>query len=215
MRRLAVVVVAVVVVCLGAFLLVSRPADPAPPPSARPAGAPADLAPGEMWLADMELGSADVLTADGRLRDVRISARDVVLGGADGLRAGEMDVEAVVPFEVVAEQVGSGTAIAAAPRGQARVTRTVTLVGRSVDLSATGTVRAENGQVAMVPTSVDVGGPGWLADAVGDVAARFVTIRHDVEGLPPDLTLDDVAVTGDGFAVQLSGTDVVLGGTGR
>lgn len=212
LRAVGAAVLALVAVVAVLFALVSRPAS-APPrtgPAPAPGGAPQEVAAGELWLAEMTLDSPDVLTDEARLRDVRMQATDVLLSG-DGLRAGTLTVDAVVPFGVVAEQLGPGTTIEAADGGQARIRRTVTLLGRAVDLSATGTVRADDGLVVVEPTSVDVGGPSWLADAVGSVAARLVTIREPVEGLPPDLALQDVSVRPDGFAVRLAGQDVLLG----
>ncbi|UER54113.1 LmeA family phospholipid-binding protein [Kineosporiaceae bacterium SCSIO 59966] len=220
-----VLLLAVVVAAGVLFWSVSRPADdaasdagpaddagspaaaPAPPP---PPGAPEDLAAGDLWLDEMTLRSSDVLAADGRLRDLSLEADDVLLGSG-GVRAGVVVADAVVPFEVVADQVGPGTAVSAAASGEVRVERTVTLLGRQVDVVATGTVRAEDGEVVVVPTAVDVGGPDWLADLLGELAAAATTIRQPVQGLPEELVLQTVEVTDGGFAVHLTGEDVPLG----
>ncbi|MFP5334799.1 MAG: LmeA family phospholipid-binding protein [Actinomycetes bacterium] len=208
------VVAAALVVALAVLLVaVSRPASDAPgatpAPGERPTAAPADVAPGELWLADMDLEASDVLTENGRLHDVRMRAGDVLLG-EQGLVAGSLTVDAVVPFDVVAAQVGPGTTLA--PAGERlRITRTVTLLGRAVDLSATATVRAQDGLVVAEPASVDVGGPAWLEEALGSAAARLVTVRQPVEGLPPSLVLQRVSVTEQGFAAHLEGRDVALG----
>jgi hypothetical protein len=169
------------------------------------------LADGELWFAEMDVTGAHALTSQARLQDVRMTATGVLMG-ADGMRAGAMTVDALVPFAVVAEQVGPGVTVSAAGDDEARVIRTVEVLGQPVHLSATGTVTADGGRVLVEPTAVEVGAPAWLEQALGDAARRLVTVRHELTGLPEDLELRRVTVVSEGFAVHLSGRDVDLGG---
>ncbi|WP_035771555.1 hypothetical protein, partial [Arthrobacter sp. Br18] len=126
-------------------------AAPVPSPTAgdeRPPGAepPADLGEDEVWLADLELDAGTVVTAGSTLRDVRAVGQDVVTG-PDGLVAARLAVEATVPFEVVADELGTGTAVRAADGGQAMVVRTVEALGRELRVVATGTVEVEAGRL--------------------------------------------------------------------
>ncbi|MFC6851507.1 LmeA family phospholipid-binding protein [Aquipuribacter hungaricus] len=133
-----------------------------------------------------------------------------VLTGADGIRAGSLDVEATVPFEVVAAQIGPGTTITAAEDGQATVTRDVRALGRALEVQATGTVEVVRGRLVVEPRSVDVEGLSFLSSTLAAAARELVTIEQDVEGLPPGLVLREVTVTDDGFRARLDGEDVLV-----
>ncbi len=175
-------------------------------PEAEP---PADLREDEVWLADLELDAGTVVTAGSTLRDVRAVGQGIV-AGPDGLVATRLTVDATVPFDVVADELGGGTVVRAADDGQAMVVRTVEALGRELGVTATGTVEVEAGRLVMEPRSIDIGGPDFLSDGIAAVVRRFVTIEHDIEGLPEGLVLQDVAVQGDGFRANLRGEDVTL-----
>ena len=192
-------------------LVLSVPQDeppPSPPPMAIP-GAPSRLEPGQTYLSDVVLDSAAVLTADGPLADVRATGRDVSLSD-DGLTAGSLTIDAVLPFAAAAAQVGDGVVLYAAGSGRAGLRRTVTLLGRDVPVTATGTVRAEDGLLVIEPESVDLGGPELLDDAASAAVRRLVTVRQQVEGLPQGMRLTRVEVMAGGFRVHLEGRRISL-----
>ena len=176
------------------------------PPSAVP---PAELREDAVWLSDVALDAGTVVMAGSMLRDVRAIGQDLVTG-PEGLTAARLSVDATVPFDVVANELGNGTVVRAADGGQAMVVRTVEALGRELRVTATGTVEVEAGRLVVEPRSIDIGGPDFLSDAVGAVVRRLVTIEHDIEGLPEGLVLRDVAVQSDGFRANLSGEDVKL-----
>jgi hypothetical protein len=184
----------------------STPLEAGRPPAAEP---PADLREDEVWLADLVMDAGTVVTAGSTLRDVRAVGQDVVTG-PEGLVAGQLAVDATVPFEVVANQLGNGTEVRSADGGQATVVRTVTILGRELRVTATGTVEAQAGKLVVEPRSIDLGGPDFLSDATAAVVRTFVTIEHEIEGLPEGLVLQDVAVQGDGFRANLRGEDIKL-----
>jgi hypothetical protein len=180
------------------------------PPAAAPGGLepPGDLAADESWLADVVLDAGEVVTPDSRLRDVRAVGRDVRSGPA-GARAGTLEVDATVPFEVVAGQLGGGIVVRRAG-SRAQVVRTLDVAGRQLRVVATGDVTVEDGRLVVEPRSIDVGGPDLLASRLADLARRLVTIEQDVEGLPEGLVLQRVTVQDDGFRARLEGEDVRL-----
>ncbi|WP_380166802.1 LmeA family phospholipid-binding protein [Jannaschia sp. R86511] len=219
---LAAVAVVVLLALVGFAWWVSDPAPAtgAAPENTDPGGsglgagspdAPDELAVGETWLGDLVLDAGTVLTTDATLRDLAASGQDVRTGPA-GTLAGRLEVQATVPFEVVAQELGPGTTVGAAEAGEASVTRDVEVAGRVVTVVATGTVGVERGLVVVVPRTVDIGGPTFLAAAVGAAARELVTIEQEVEGLPDGLVLREVEVRDDGFRVRLDGEDVRHGG---
>ncbi len=199
-----------------AFVVVSRPsgsdAEVAPSPTGPvPSGeAPIDLGPDETWLGDIDLRTSELVAPDAALLDV-VATGQGIRSGPDGILAASLDVEATLPFAAVAEQLGEGASLAA-DGDRAELRRSVTVLGRTVDVRATGTVRAENGLIVVEPQQIDVGGPDFLADAAGAAVRELVTIREPVEGVPEGLVLREVTVQDDGFRARLDGTDVRLGG---
>ncbi len=178
---------------------------PASPDSEPPAG----LGPDDVWLADIALDAGTVVADGSTLRDVQAIGRDVV-AAQDGLVAGQLTVDATVPFDVIASELGGGSVVSAADDGQARVVRTVEFLGRELEVTATGTVEVRGGLLVVEPRSIDFGGPDFLSDATAAVVRQFVTIEHAIEGLPEGLVLQNVTVQDDGFRANLRGEDVRL-----
>jgi LmeA-like phospholipid-binding len=187
---------------------------PTPTASDSPSGTssppPADLADDETWLGAVELRGEDVVSADAELDDV-VATGSGVRFSETGLRADRLDLDATVPFETVATQVGEDVRLYDAGDGLAGIERQVTVLGRDITVSAEGTVTAEGGQLLIEPETVDLGGPAFLDSAVSSLARTLVTIRQPVPGVPEGMALTDVTVTDAGFAVSLSGTDVSIG----
>lgn len=171
---------------------------------------PDDLAADETWLGSVELRSEDVVSADAELADV-VATGSGVRFSPEGLRADRLDLDATVPYETVAAQVGEDVRIFDAGGGLAGIERQVTVLGRDVSVSATGTVTADGGQLLIEPETVDLGGPSFLDSAASALARTLVTIREDVPGVPAGMALTDIEVTDAGFAASLSGTDVTIG----
>ena len=218
--RVAGAVTMLVVLVLGsvvAWWLLTEPAGETDQGSAPPDGTtappvlrpPADLGTDEVWLGDLRLRSGTVVTADSQLRDVRATGRDVVTG-PDGLVAARVAVRATVPFHVVAAGLGDDTVVRPAGGGEAQVLRTVEVLGRELEVAATGTVDVQGGRLVVEPRSIDLGGPALLSEAIAAVVRELVTITHDIEGLPAGLVLEQVVVRNDGFRARLRGEDVRL-----
>lgn len=170
---------------------------------------PEDLAEDEVWFAELELDAWTLVTADAELRDVEAVGQDVVTS-PEAVVAARVRVEATVPFEVVATELGDGVELTSAQDGRARVVRTVEVQGRELAVTATGTVDVVDGRLVVEPSSIDVGELEVLSDEAADVVRRLVTVEHAVEGLPEGLVLTDVVVQGDGFRATLHGEDVEI-----
>ena len=123
---------------------------------------------------------------------------------------GTLALDATLPFDVAATQIGEGITLTDAGGGLVGIERSADILGQNVRIAATGRVRAEGGDLVIEPESVDLGGPAVLDDLLGFAARTLVTIRHTIDGLPAGLRLTDVSVSATGFAAHLDGTDVVL-----
>lgn len=181
-------------------------------PSRVPTGAlvpPEDLGDDQVWLGNVSLTSSTLIAAATPLHDVRGSGREV-RSTEDGITAGWVRLTGTVPFPVVAEEMGSGTVLERVSNEQVRVRRDVELMGRRLDVIAEGTVRAVDGQLVMQPTRISIPDAGFLDGVLTNVARAFVTIEHDIEGLPEGLVVQHVDIGRDGFRATLEGTDVVI-----
>ncbi|MFL6170425.1 MAG: LmeA family phospholipid-binding protein [Ornithinibacter sp.] len=185
-------------------------ASPRPTGSTTVAQQPTDLTEDETWLGAVDLRSQDVVSAKGDLVDV-VAKGSGVRFSQQGLKAQALDIDATIPFDTVAKQVGADVTVYDAGNGKTGVERTVTLLGRDLTLKATGTVTADGGQLLIQPETVDLGGPSFLDSAASSLARGLATIRQDVAGVPPGMSLDEVQVTPQGFDARLSGTDVTVG----
>ncbi|RPF28343.1 DUF2993 family protein [Georgenia muralis] len=185
------------------------PAPPAPGAGSPPTGPPADLGEDEVWLGDLTLDAGAVTAAGSTFLDVTAVGRDVVTSD-EQIVAARLTLEATVPFDVVAAELGEGTTLREADGGQASVVRTVEVLGRELPVVATGTVEVEDGRLVVEPRSIDVGGPSFLSGALAALVRELVTIEHELEGLPEGLVLRDVTVQDDGFRALLRGEDVEL-----
>jgi hypothetical protein len=155
-------------------------------------------------------GSGGVLTSpEGRVEDLRLSARDVVVEGST-MTMGSATVDGVVPFDLVAEEIGPDARVSATGDGRARLVRSIEVLGRRIPVSATGRVDAVDGAVVVEPVSIEIGGPQWFEGLLARTAGRLLSLRHEVEGLPEGLQLERASVADDGIRVHLSGEDVVL-----
>lgn len=176
--------------------------------SAQPA-APTNLGKGDTWLGDVRLTSNQVVTGDGGLRDVSAVGSGVTLTDK-GLRATRLDIDAALPFATASSQIGGGVTLFAAADGRAGLRRQVSVLGRDVEVRATGAVRAEGGQLVITPETIDLDGPDWLDSAASSLVRQLVTIRHTVEGVPEGMALTSVSVQADGFRAHLRGDDVTI-----
>ena len=214
---IAVLVLAALLVV--ALLAATRSASSAAPDASPPAEAsgvgsagepaPGDLADGDLWLDGLTLDADTLTTPDGTLRDVVVTGAGVRTG-ASGLVAGQLAVDATVPFALVAGQIGPDVRVGpvAGSPDQAAVHRSFEGLGRVLDVEATGTVSVVAGRLVVEPRTIDIGGPAFLADVFGALARELVTIEHEIEGVPDGLVLQGVTVQRDGFRAALRGTDV-------
>jgi hypothetical protein len=169
-----------------------------------------------------------VVTADaveragtGRLEDVRLTGTDVRLDDLAVPVAGELAVDAVVPFAQVAAALGAEVEIVAGQAGSAIVRRPAEVLGQQVEVSADVEVGVEEGRIAVRPLGVTVDTPGTAGDLLGaellarDEALRerlfdLVRVDYALPELPGGLLLEQVSVGDGGFEVRLTGTDVPL-----
>ncbi|MGY1825363.1 MULTISPECIES: LmeA family phospholipid-binding protein [unclassified Blastococcus] len=183
---------------------------------------------------EVEVGGFPFLTqaVGGRYEEIRISLTADVLGQPEGtradvtlrgvhvalsaLRAGtveEVPVEriegtATLSYALLARELGGDTVLEREGDGL-RITRTVEALGRSVPLTAAGTVSLDGDELVIDvdrASGVGVDLPGVLVDRATDL----LDLRYPVE-LPYGLRLTDVTPREGGVAVRAVAEDAVIG----
>lgn len=213
----AVAMLLLIVVALGVtWWWITDPSDdaaPAPSASATPMDwpslAPKDLGPSEIWVGNAEVSIDDVVLPDTPLQDVTARAFGA-RSNADGLVVAGLDASGTVSFSRVERELGPRAKLHNADGGRVSVERTEEVGGRLLRVVATGEVSVRDGKVHVNPTAIDIGGPRFLAEQLGDLAREWVTIEFPIDGLPPNLELTEVDVVPGGFRARLQGLDVVL-----
>lgn len=195
---------------------ITDPADDATPvpdaPSAMPTfptGAPSDLTGEDIWVGNADVTIDDVVLPDTPLTDVEARAFGA-RSNAEGLVVAGVDASGTVPFSRVERELGPRSKLHNADGGRVSVERTEEVGGRLLRVVATGEVSVRDGKVHVNPTAIDIGGPRFLAEQLGDLAREWVTIEFPIDGLPPNLELTEVHVVPGGFRARLQGLDVVL-----
>ncbi len=161
-------------------------------------------------LTGADLGQPEVTRADVSLRGVRVALSDVLSGSVREVPVERVDGTATLSYELLADQLGPGTTLARDGDGL-RVGTTVEVAGRTVPLSATGTVRLD-GDTLVVDvedaTTAGVDVPGAFLDQVSDA----LDLRYGIPPLPFGLQVTGVAPADDGVRVRVEATDTVLRG---
>ena len=119
-----------------------------------------------------------------------------------------IDGTATLAYDLLAAELGSDATVAREGDGL-RITRTVEVLGRTLPVTAAGTVVLEGDQLVVdveeaAGAGVDI--PDFLVDRVSDL----LDLRYTVPELPFGLQVTGVTPADDGVRVRVEATDTVL-----
>ena len=157
-----------------------------------------------------ELGQPAGTRADIELHGVRVPLSSVVSGSVDRVPVDRIDWTATLSYALLSAQLG-GDAALRAEGDRLRITKTVDVLGRTIPLTATGTVTLEGNQLVIDVTKAAGAGvdlPGFLVSRASDL----LDLRYDVPALPFGLKLTGVAPAAHGVDITVAATDAVLTG---
>lgn len=197
---------------LVAFVVMTRPLDDLPTPDPGPSTtaaaeptAPTDLAEGEAWVPGAEVTAPRVLLGEGQdLRRVTARATETRLASDGSIRVRHLDVDGLVPYSVVENEVGRGIRLAPGEDGLVRVSMPVGVFGRGLTISVLARVQADGERIAVTPVRIVGGG------LFGDALSQLPAIRQKIPHLPPGMRVTDVRVEDGGFRIHAVGDDVSL-----
>jgi hypothetical protein len=159
-------------------------------------------------LTAEELGQPQGTRADVTLRGVEVPLSSVLSGSVREVPVQRVDGTATLSYALLSAQLGGDTTLRREGDGL-RITRTVDVLGRTLPLTATGTVTLEGNDLVVDVEDASGAGvevPGFLVDR----AADLLDLRYPIPALPFGLQLTDVTAADDGVDVRVQATDTVL-----
>ena len=159
-------------------------------------------------LTAAQLGQPEGTRADVVLRGVRVPLSSVFSGDVQEVPVERIDGTATLSYDLLSAQLGGDTTLRREGDGL-RITRTVEVLGRTLPLTAAGTVALDGDDVVVDVEDASGAGvevPGFLVDRVADL----LDLRYAVPALPFGLQLAGLSVADDGVVVRVEATDTVL-----
>ncbi|MGY1801900.1 DUF2993 domain-containing protein [Blastococcus sp. SYSU D00922] len=159
-------------------------------------------------LTAEQLGQPEGTRADVVLRGVQVPLSSIFSGTVQEVPVERIDGTATLSYELLSAQLGGDTTLRREGDGL-RITKTVEVLGRTIPLTAAGTVTLDGDAVVVDVENASGAGmdvPGFLVDRVADL----LDLRYAVPALPFGLQLTGLTVADDGVVVRVEATDTVL-----
>jgi hypothetical protein len=157
-----------------------------------------------------ELGQPAGTRADVALHGVHVPLSSVLSGSVDRVPVDRIDGTATLSYALLAAKLGGDTTLR--PEGTGlRVTKTVELLGKTIPLTAAGTVTLHGNQLVLDVSKAAGAGvdlPGFLVSR----ASNLLDLRYDLPALPFGLHVTALTLASDGVHLTLAATGAVLGG---
>jgi hypothetical protein len=161
-------------------------------------------------LTAADLGQPAGTRADVRLQGVHVPLSSVLSGSVHEVPVDRIEGTATLSYSLLAAQLGGDTTLRQEGDGL-RITKTVEVLGRTLPLTAVGTVTLDGNDLVVdvqkaSGAGVDV--PGFLVDRV----SHLLDIRYTVPELPFGLQLTSVEPGPHGVDITVAAQDTVLRG---
>jgi hypothetical protein len=149
-------------------------------------------------------------SAEVDLRGVRVPLSDVVSGSVQEIPVDHIDGTATLSYALLSAKLGGDTTLK--PEGSGlRITKTVSVAGLTLPLTATGTVGLD-GDTLVVDVQQASGVGVSIPSALVAQVSNLLDLRYRIPALPFGLRLTGVAPGPDGVVVTVAGTGAVLTG---
>jgi hypothetical protein len=161
-------------------------------------------------LTAEQLGQPAGTRAHVVLHGVHVPLSSVLSGSVDRVPVDRIDGTATLPYALLAAKLGGDTTLRPDGTGL-RVTKTVELLGRTIPLTAAGTVTLDGNQLVLDVSKAAGAGvdlPGFLVSRASDL----LDLRYDLPALPFGLHVTALTPADDGVHLTLGATRAVLGG---
>lgn len=167
-------------------------------------------------LLSRDFDSVDVESAsverDGlRAEDLTATASRVSAPSGGPVTVGSLSGEATVTYAEVRRRVGlPGLELEQAGDRRVRLTRDVTVLGRTLSVTAVGRVRAEGRHLRVEATGYELADGGTVGGDLEALLADELSVTYPLRDLPDGLSVERITAGPDGFVVVVTGEDVDL-----
>ena len=159
-------------------------------------------------LTAQELKQPAGTRANVSLRGVDVPLSDALSGSVSQIPVDRVDGTATLSYALLAAQLGGDTSLR--PEGNGlRITKTVTVLGQTLPLTASGTVRLDGNVLALDVASV-TGAGVQIPSALVSRVSHLLDLRYRVPALPFGLKLTGVRPAAAGVVVTVAARDTVL-----
>ena len=145
--------------------------------------------------------------------DVRYPLSDAIHGMVDSMTAARAVVTLRTPTSTLSTALNApGITVAAGDQGQVQLSTSVTVVGRTVPISADASVSVSDGVLHLRPGTVSFGGieSTVLPAAVQTAATKALTFDVPLDGLPVDVQSGTLTVDGADLVITAELHDVAV-----
>jgi hypothetical protein len=160
---------------------------------------------------EVELRSPAVRTDAGRAEDITATGSDVRAPRGGQVVVGRLTARGTIPYaEVLRRADQPGLSLTGADGGDVRLTRDVTLQGRTFSVRALGRVEASGSRIRLVPSRLRLEGGEAVDGSLETLLAGQLAVEYPVTGLPDGVRVERVTAGADGFVVDVGGEDLAL-----
>jgi hypothetical protein len=163
-------------------------------------------------FGEVQVTAPSMDVSGGQAEEVRATGLDVRAPRGGDVVVSRLTARGTIPYAEVVRRAGQpGLSLSGADGGDVRLTRDVTVQGRSFSVSALGRVEARSSRIRLVPKQLRLEGGGTVDGSLETLLADQLAVRYDVTGLPGGVRIERVTAGADGFVVDVAGEDLDLG----
>lgn len=163
----------------------------------------------------VRVGSTSLRTAAGSAGSVRLVARDVAAPSGGPVTVGRLTARGTVSYAEVLRQVGArGLRLRDGGDGTVRLSRDVTVLGRTRSATAVGRVEPRGRRLRVVATGVQLANGAPLDDGLARALAERFAVVYTLPDLPRGVVIRRVVPGAHGFVISASGRDVSFADAG-
>jgi hypothetical protein len=154
---------------------------------------------------DVPTDTVGLQRLDATLRDVQLNRK------WHPVSAGTLSGEGLVTYSELARASGQSITLAEGPSGSVRVTRSVDVLGRTLEVETDAVVELDGDSVSVTARDVHLkAGSNSFGGSLPGRIADLLTFKVPVQGLPLGVRLIRVRAVSDGVMGDFFGSDIAL-----
>ena len=159
----------------------------------------------------VDVGSTSVHRDGLRARGLTATATRVSAPSGGQVSVGRLTGEATVTYDEVLRRLGlPGLRLARAGDRQVSLRRDVTVLGRTLTVTAVGRVRALDRRLRVEPTGFELEDGSSVSAELEAALKEEFSVTYPLRELPDGVSVQEITAARDGFVVRVTGEDVTF-----